>query len=100
MHGQLRRLVDTDGGVFVPPATGCAITSWLADYLGVRPSDTIDVELLERGGERHRIVVAGVFDPMMGQGLYMSRQALARMLGEDNAASGAYLRVAPGQSKP
>ena len=98
-HGQLRRLVDTDGGVFVPPATGCAVTTWLAGYLGVRPGDTIDVELLERGGELHRIVVAGVFDPMMGQGLYMSRAALARILGEDGAASGAYLRVAPGREQ-
>jgi putative ABC transport system permease protein len=98
-HGQLRRLVDTKGGGFVPPANGCAMTSWLADYLGVRAGDTIDVELLERGGERHRIVVAGVFDPMIGQGLYMSRAALARMLGEDDAASGAYLRVAPGREQ-
>ena len=35
--------------------------------------DTIVVDLLEQGGERVRLVVAGTYDPMVGQGIYMSR---------------------------
>lgn len=91
---RLNRLVDVTGREFPLPADGAAITVWLAGYLGVRPGDTLDVEMTEQGGVRRRIVITGVFDPMMGQGLYMSRAALNRLLREQDAASGAYLTVA------
>ncbi len=93
----LNRLVDTDGHEFTPPSSGCALTVGLARILGVQPGDTIVVELLERGGETRSLVVTGVFDPMIGQGLYMTRAALNGVLREEDAASGAYLSIAPGR---
>jgi putative ABC transport system permease protein len=95
--GQLRRLADADGRSFTVPDVGCVMTHWLAAYLGVEIGDTIDVELLERGGVQRKLIVAGLFDPALGQGLYMSRRGVARLLGEDNTMSGAYLAVAPGR---
>jgi len=91
----LYHLVDSDGRQYVPPSSGVAITLGLARILGVSAGDTLDVELLERGSETRRLVITGQFDPMIGQGLFMTRAALNRVLREEDAASGAYLTVAP-----
>jgi putative ABC transport system permease protein len=95
--GALYRLVDIDGHAYDPPPGGGAITVGLARILGIRAGDTISVELLERGGERRRLVVSGLFDPMIGQGLYMTRAALNGLFREEDAATGAYLSIAPGE---
>ena len=91
------RLVDTDGRAYTMPPDGCVLTAWLAGYLGVKPGDSVDVDLLEIGGRTRRVAVVGVYDPMMGQGIYMSRAALNRLIREDASASGVYLSVAPGR---
>ena len=96
-RGTLFHLVDVDGREYTPPASGVAMTRGLARVLGVGPGDTVTVELLERGSERRRLVVAGVFEPMIGQGLYTTRASLDRLLHEQDAASGAYLSIAPGR---
>jgi putative ABC transport system permease protein len=93
--GRLYRLVDADGREFDPPPAGCVITRWLAQYLGVAVGDTIAVDLLEQGGRRVGLVVAGTYDPMVGNGIYMSRAALNRLLREPELASGSYLSIAP-----
>jgi putative ABC transport system permease protein len=92
----LQRLIEPDGQVYAPPRSGAVITRWLADYLGVSPGDSLEIEVLERGGVKRRVMITGVFDPMMGQGLYMSDTDLASLLRETPTASGAYLSVAPG----
>jgi putative ABC transport system permease protein len=73
------------------------VTVWLAQYLGVRAGDALNVELLDRGGVVRSCVVSGTFDPAIGQGLYMSRHALNTLLREQDAISGVYLSVAPGR---
>ena len=95
--GTLSRIVDVDGRAFAVPRAGCVLTVWLARYLGVGPGDTVEVDLLEQGSRTALVPVAGVFDPMIGQGLYMSRPALNALLREQNAASGAYMSIAPGR---
>jgi putative ABC transport system permease protein len=42
------------------------------------------------------MVVAGLFDPMIGQGVYVSRDALNGLLREQDVATGAYLSLAAG----
>jgi putative ABC transport system permease protein len=93
--GRLYRLVDADGREFDPPPAGCVITRWLAQYLGVAVGDTNSLDLLEQGGRRVGLVVAGTYDPMVGKGIYMSRAALNRLLREPELASGSYLSIAP-----
>jgi putative ABC transport system permease protein len=93
--GRLYRLVDAEGREFDPPPTGCVITRWLAQYLGVAVGDTVVVDLLEQGSRRFGLVVAGTYDPMVGQGIYMRRGALNRVLREPDLASGSYLSIAP-----
>lgn len=94
--GRLYRLVDLQGRAYAPPPSGGVMTLGLAKILGVHPGDTIRVELLERG-EMRQLVITGLFDPMIGQGIYMTRSALNRLLREEGAASGAYLSFAPRQ---
>ncbi|HVX40676.1 MAG TPA: FtsX-like permease family protein, partial [Gemmatimonadaceae bacterium] len=94
--GRLYRLVDTDGHAFAPPAGGCAMSAGLARVLGVRVGDTVNVELIELG-QRRRVPIVGLYDPMIGQGLVMTRAALNALLHEQAAASGAYLAIAPGR---
>ncbi|MGE5101398.1 MAG: ABC transporter permease [Deltaproteobacteria bacterium] len=93
----LYRLVDADGREYVPPSSGVAMTVALARILGVHTGDTIDLELLELGSEQRRLVITGLFDPMIGQGLFMTRAALNRVLREQDMASGVYLSIAPGR---
>ena len=95
--GTLDRLVDVDGRAFVPPSAGCVLTTWLARYLGATVGDTVEVDLLEQGSRTVLVPVTGVFDPMVGQGLYMSRPALNALLQEQDAASGAYMSIARGR---
>jgi len=93
----LYRLVDAGGREYVPPSSGLAMTVALARVLGVHTGDTIDVELLELGSERRPLVITGLFDPMIGQGLFMTRAALNHVLREQDMASGVYLSIAPGR---
>lgn len=95
-NGRLLRLVDADGRAYAVPPDGCVLTVWLSGYLRVKPGDSVDVDLLERG-ESRRLVVSGVIDLMMGQELYMDRRALNTLLREQDAVSGAYLTIAPGR---
>lgn len=96
-HSTLLNLVDVAGRRYTAPGGGAVITRGLARVLGLRVGDSVAVELLERGGERRRVAVVGMYDPMIGQGLYMTRAALNRLLREQDAASGAYLAIAPGR---
>jgi putative ABC transport system permease protein len=88
---RLYHLVDVDGAEYPVPAAGAAITLGLSRLLEAGPGDTITVEMLERGGEPRALVIAGVVDPMIGQGLYLSRRTLNALLREGDLASGAYL---------
>jgi putative ABC transport system permease protein len=96
--GNLYRLTDTRGDVFAVPTRGVVFTAGLARLLGIQVGDTIAVELLARGGVVRPVVVAGVFDPMIGQGVFASREAVNRVL-RDDAVSGAYIAIAPGSEE-
>lgn len=90
---RLMRVADIDGTLHPVPMDGAVVARTLAKVLGVHPGDTLTLELLERGSTGQVRVVA-VVDQMLGQGIYMERRALARLLREQDAISGAYLSVA------
>jgi putative ABC transport system permease protein len=93
----LYHLVDTDGSEYSAPGSGGALSAGLARILGVGLGDTIAIELLEHGRETRPLIVSGFYDPMIGQGIYMTREALNHVLREQDAASGVYLSIAPGR---
>jgi len=95
----LYRLVDADGREYPIPSSGAAMTLGLANTLGVHVGDTIEVELLERGGQIRPIVIGGLFDAMIGPRVFMSRVSLNALLREGDVASGAHLAIATGRDQ-
>ena len=84
---ELSRIIDVDLRPVVLPETGLAISSMLAQILGVRAGDFVEVDLLE--GQRRTVslpVVALVEDYFGMQGM-MDADALARLMREAPAAN-------------
>jgi putative ABC transport system permease protein len=92
-EGELRRVLG-DRLQSVPlPESGIMLTDYLAQYLGVEPGDTLQVEIME--GQRRTVDVplAGTVRELVGVGAYMERRQLNRLMGEGEAISGAWLLV-------
>lgn len=98
-HGaQLRDLVDKKLRPVDLPPEGLLLGAKLAQILDVHPGDRIRVEVLEGQRATLDVPVTGTVDEMLGLGAYMDARALARLLHEDDNASGAYLRLDAGQA--
>jgi putative ABC transport system permease protein len=91
--GELRVLLDMRGHRYSLPRDGLVLPVGLAEALGARTGDTLDVELTERGGAHRRVIVSATLDEMIGASAYLERHALNRLLREGDVASGAYLTV-------
>ncbi|MDP2528706.1 MAG: FtsX-like permease family protein [Candidatus Palauibacterales bacterium] len=90
---KLSRVVDRDGRAIATPETGVLVSAILARMLGVRPGDSVRVEVLEGRRPVVRLPVAGTVDDLFGINAYMDRRALSRLLGEGPTVSGAHLAV-------
>ncbi|OUM00978.1 ABC transporter permease [Variovorax sp. JS1663] len=92
----LQRVIDVDGR-HVPAGThGIVMTDRLADKLGLRPGDTVDVEVREGRRAVVRVVVERTVRDMMGLNAFMRRESLNRLLAEGNVANNFALRVERG----
>jgi putative ABC transport system permease protein len=89
----LRRVLDERGRVVEVPSHGLLLNSTLAGILGVRPGDSVRVEVLHGARVQRHVPVAATVDEMFGTGVYMEFDALHALLGEGPAVSGAFLRV-------
>lgn len=88
---QLRGLIDRAGADQTLPDEGLVLTDYLAEHLGARVGDAIDVEI--KVGRRRTVSVplAGVVAEPLGVSAYMSRAALNRLMREGPAVSGFWL---------
>ena len=93
---RMRRMTDPSGAVHTLPETGVVLTDRLARILDVRPGDTLRAELLDRGSEPRRLVVAALMDEMVGVNGYMTLPELARVSRDGPRVSGAYLTLERG----
>jgi len=91
--GDLYRLLDTKKRQVTLPSSGVVLTDYLAGILGVRPGDTLDVEVLEGERPLRRLKVAGLVSEFIGVSAYMERGALNRLMREGPAITGAYMSV-------
>jgi putative ABC transport system permease protein len=91
--GQMRTLLDMHGRRYNVPRDGLVLPLAMANALGVRIGDTLDVALTEQAGRRRRVAVVAVLDEMIGASAYLERRALNRLLQEGDVASGAYLAI-------
>ena len=89
----LRRIVAQDYQISSLPHDGLLLTAKLADLLGVRPGQTVTVEILEGKREVRRVAVAGTVDELIGLSAYMNIDALNQLVDEGASSSGAFLMV-------
>jgi putative ABC transport system permease protein len=93
ISGDLRRVVGQNFEVAPIPPEGVLLTTKLADVLGTKPGDMIQVEVLEGERPKRELLVTGTVDEMIGLSAYMSIASLNRMMREGRSISGAYLSV-------
>jgi putative ABC transport system permease protein len=91
--GDLRRVVGRSFDVARIPPEGVLLTTKLAEVLGVRPGDTITVEVLEGERPARQVAVSATVDEMIGLSAYMDISTLNRLMREGSSISGAYLSV-------
>jgi putative ABC transport system permease protein len=91
--GDLRRVVGQGLDVARIPPEGVLLTTKLAEVLGVRPGDTITVEILEGRRPVRQVAVSATVDEMIGLSAYMDIATLNRLMQEGPSISGAYLSV-------
>jgi putative ABC transport system permease protein len=94
---QLHRIVDADQQLYRPPEDGLLLTDRLAQRLGVRPGQTVRVEILEGRRQVLELPVTGTVTEMMGLGAYIERRSLNRLLLEGDHVNAASMAIDPGR---
>jgi putative ABC transport system permease protein len=93
---ELSRVLDREGRALPVPPTGLLLSAALGDALGVRPGDTVEVEVREGARPTLRLPVRATADDLFGANAYVNLAVLARALGEAPSASGAHLALEDG----
>ena len=91
--GKLKRLLDTDLQAIDLPQQGVILTDYLAELLHITPGDMLTIEVLEGNRPTVQVPLVATAKEYLGVNVYMSREALNRLLKEGNAISGAWLTV-------
>ncbi len=92
---ELRRLLGVDGRPLSLPPAGLSLSRVLANELGVRAGDSVEVEVLEGRRQRAVLPVAALVDDLLGLSAYMDARELTAWLGEGRAVNGLLLSVDP-----
>ncbi|NTU93455.1 MAG: FtsX-like permease family protein [Chlorobiaceae bacterium] len=91
----LQRLVDAGGRVVELPVSGLMLTRTLADLLGVKPGDRLQVQLLQGSRRTAELPVSGTIDEILGLSAYLPLDELDRLAGDGGAINAACLRIDP-----
>lgn len=87
----LLRIVDTRGRFHEPRDDGLVVSAKLAELLGTRPGDSIEIEVLELGRPRLTLPLVATVDDMVGTGAWLGIGGMNRLMSEQDAVSGAFL---------
>ena len=90
---QLRRLLDQHLHQVNLLPEGLILSRKLAEILGVKPWDTLTVEVLEGVRPTRTVVVAGLLDELVAVSAYMNIHTLHKLMQEGGTICGAYLPV-------
>ncbi len=91
----LRRLFNRQFRPARLPHSGILITDVLADVLGARPGDVVEVELKEGDRGTREVRISGTIDESFGVQGYMQKASLHELLREKPTVNTALLRVDP-----
>lgn len=79
---RLARIVGQDLVTVEPPTSGVAISEWLGRVLGVRPGDTVEIDLLEGHRRTVALPVSALVLDFFGLDVTMELGALSRLMRE------------------
>ena len=95
----LQRVIDVSLEPVPLPPEGLVLTATLAELLGVRPGEEVEIEVLEGKRPKRRVPLTATVEEYMGTSAYMDKAALHRLLRESEVASGALLRLDPAMAE-
>jgi putative ABC transport system permease protein len=91
--GELRRIVDRHFVARRPPPSGLVLSSRLAERLGARAGDLIELSFLDGRRRRVSVRVEGVVEDLLGAVAYADLETLEALAGDGETISGAFLRA-------
>jgi putative ABC transport system permease protein len=91
----LARVLDTNGQPIALPPDGLAIPESLAHSLGIRPGDTVTLDLLAPPRETVQVRVTALIRQSMGQDVHMRDAALFALLRQTPQVNAIHLLIDP-----
>jgi putative ABC transport system permease protein len=92
---RLERLMDDSGNEVVLPTEGVLLSAKLAEVLGLKPGDSVRIEVQEGKRPVWETVVVGTIADYAGISAYMNIHSLRRLMQEGEVISGVRLKVDP-----
>lgn len=92
-QAQLFSVLDARLQPIAIPEQGVLLTDHLAQFLGVKPGDILQVSVQEGRRSQLEIPVVGLVQEYIGVGAYVHHNTLSRLLRESETISGAFLAV-------
>ncbi len=92
---QLMRVVDEHRGAVTMPAHGVVLSSLLANELGARVGDRVELEFRLWSQQRVEVAVVDIVHTMFGKLLYMNLDAMNALARDGNGVADAALQVDP-----
>jgi putative ABC transport system permease protein len=89
----LNRVLDETGRPLSLPLDGLLVSAKLAEILGAKPGDTLQIEVQEGRRPTREAVVTGLITDYAGVAAYMEIGALRRLMQEGPTISGAHVSV-------
>jgi putative ABC transport system permease protein len=93
----LNRALDEHGNPLPVPPDGLLISQKLAEMLGAKPGDTLEMEVQEGRRPSRKVTVHGLITDYAGLSAYMDIDALRRLMQEGGTVSGAHISVDAGR---
>jgi len=90
---ELRRLISEGEKILTPPDTGILLNLQVAQKFGISTGQEIQLEILEGNRKKVKVIVEGTVSEILGQGAYMEKSAVNKLLGEGNSLNLLVLRT-------
>lgn len=92
-NADLNRVLDPDGKPLILPDHGIVMSAKLAEILGAKMGDEVQVSVLEGRRPVLSVPISGLREDFAGIAAYMDKEALHRLMQEGDSVSGAYMTV-------
>ena len=92
-NADLSRIIDVDLRPVTPPESGLAISDMLAQILGVRAGDFVEIDLLEGPRRTVTLPIAARVEDYFGLRAFMDAEAVSRLMREAPAVNSVHLSL-------